>query len=326
MAEAPKKISKNVEMTGERTRAYDLWRANLSLNFIGLPFVEYSRLPTKSWPRFTINAMVFPSWSEDSSRHDVNGTMANSHGSSKSIISLIDAGVLLKEIPVFDVYLDSNFQVFEYRRPDAKSGLRVDSAEFIKTVLKQKPETIVSPFVFETESSSAAYSAWHRVAMPSSAGVMDIDFVELRNGEPVALIEATKANSADLEYGLFSFLSRGFAQASIYIQLAELLSTDAYVVTYTDEMQEVEVLKLSRSMISHIDDFDRKRQQLAKEFLGNKAAQSRSQAQGMAVGELFADGGQEFLRSLIKQRRKWAIGEYVDWLTNKAPLRSRGAG
>ena len=323
MAEAPEKISKNVEMTGERTRAYDFWCANLSLDFIGLPFVEYARLPTKSWPRFTINAVVFPSWIEDSSRHDLDGTMANSHGSSKSIISSIETGVLLMDVPIFDLYLDHHFRVFVYRHLGAKNSHRVDSAAFIEAVLKQKPETIVSPFKFEKESASAAYSAWHRVVTPSSAGVMDIDFVELRNGEPVALIEATKANSGDLEYGLFSFLSKGFAQASMYIQLAELLSTDAYVVTYTNEMQEVEVLKLSRAMISHIDDFDRKRQQRAKAHLESDAAQNRSRAQGMPVGELFADGGQEFLRGLSKQRRKLAIGEYGDWLTNKAPLRLR---
>lgn len=324
MAEAPKKISKNVEMTGERTRAYDVWRASLGLDFIGLPFVEYSRLQTKSWPRFAINAVVLPSWHENLSRHDVNGTMANSHSSSKSIIALVESGVFPKELPIFDVYLDPDFRTFECRCIGEKNGDRLNSAEFIKTVLKQEPIAMAGPFEFEKDSASAAYSAWHRVAMPSSAGMMDIDFVELRNGRPVALIEATKANSVELEYGLFSFLSRGFAQSSIYIQLAELLSTDAYVVTYTDEMQEVEVLKLSRAMISHIDDFDRRRQQLAKEFLESKSAQSRSQAQGMAVGRLFTDGGQEFLRSLSKQRRKWAIGEYVDWLTSKAPLPSRG--
>lgn len=311
-------------MTGERTRAYDVWRENLGLDFIGLPFVEYSRLQTKTWPRFAINAVVLPSWRENSSRHDVNGTMANSHSSSKSIIALVGSGVFPKEIPIFDVNLDPEFRAFECRRIDQKNGNRMDSAEFIETVLKQEPKAIEGPLAFEMDSASAAYSAWHRVAMPSSAGVMDIDFVELRNGEPVALMEATKANSGDLEYGLFSFLSRGFAQASIYIQLAELLSTDAYVVTYTDEMKEVEVLKLSRAMISHIDDFDRRRQQLAKEFLESKSAQNRSQAQGMAVSRLFSDGGQEFLRGLIKQRRKWAIADYVDWLTSKAPLPSRG--
>lgn len=323
MAEVPKKISKNVEMTGERTRAYDFWRANLSLDFIGLPFVEYARLPTKSWPRFTINAVVLPSWIENSSQQAIDATMANSHGSSKSIISSIEMGVLLKDVPIFDLYIDHHLRVFEYRRLGAKSSHRVDSKEFIEKVLIQKPEPNVSPFSFEKESASEAYSVWHRSAMPSSAGVMDIDFVELRNGVPVALIEATKANSEDLEYGLFSFLSRGFAQASIYIQLAELLSTDAYVVTYTDQMQKVEVLKLSRAMISHIDDFDRKRQQRAKAHLESNAAKNRSQAQGMAVSELFADGGHEFLRGLGKQRRKWAIDEYVDWLTNKAPLRTR---
>jgi hypothetical protein len=229
---------------------------------------------------------------------------------------------LLNGIPVVDLQLTQDLDVFEYQYIGSNSAHKVSSIEFIVDVLKRKPIEEFNLVKYKESVAARCYSRWHRDAMPSSAGVMDIDFIELRGGKPVALIEATMSNSEELEYGLFSFLSRGFAQASIYLQLKELFSTDAYVVTYTKEMQEVEILKLDKAMLGPIDKFDRMRQQFANAYLERKEAEDNTQAQGMAVSALYESGGQDFVDSLIKLRRRCKIDRYLYWLNRKVPLPS----
>ena len=314
------RLSKNVEMTGERERAYDRWRKTVNTDFLTLPFVEYSRLRTSEWPRFQINAVIFPNWSVIDNGTNNDHVTTSASPSVPTITMVTSLANVLTSIPIWQVLFPQKISSFECIRIDSTgnhSSQELSPGDFIRSLLNQTPETIVPQEILAGTSADRAYSAWHRTAMPSGAGVMDIDYIEFDGSKPFALIEATRSNDNNLEYGLFSFLSRGYAQASIYLQLAETLGIDAYVATYQDQMDKIEVLKLDRSMIGEMDEFDRSRQALATKYRHADPELTRSQAQGMAVSQLYENGGQDFLSRLSKFRRSGSLPEYLSWLNSK---------
>ena len=324
------KISKNVEMTGERHREYDQWRSELNLGHVTVPFLEYRRIPLKSasnWPIFQLLASVYPAQT-DSDAQPTEDDLENSF--KRHWEDLIKFNLLAKRIDAFPSYVglmnkDRNwFLVQQFPRKDQHANDQrqpklFGAAEFVQTILQQTwmpdhPERTGNP----KNDPFKSYSSWHRKAVPPGALVTDIDYVEIRSDEPVAVIEATRSNSNDLNYGLFSFLSRGFAQASVIVMVAEDLEVGAHLVAYLRNMSEVGLLKIDRSLISMIDELDRARQQKAKQWID--AGYDRKTAQGKATQSLYTTQDSATLMQSLKPRTKrMPIAKYSEWLLSLEP-------
>ena len=317
-----KKLSKNVEMTGERERAYDRWRASIPLDYVTIPFLEYSRKRGRDindWPLFNLHASIHPAQtSVDAAPNEADLTAAiNKHRE-----TLIDFNLLAKQMsfPSFLGLMNRNreyFLVQQFPRlpqsPEPRLPHLYTARQFVGEILKHQwqPDNLASA-PNSPDRPFYSYSRWHRQAMPRSALVMDIDYVEVRDKKPVAIIEATQSNSNDLALGLFSFLSRGFAQASVLLLVGEDLGVESYVLTYLENLSTVELLKLERSLIPQIDSVDRERQRLAK--AAKERGADNSSAQGEAVGTLYKTQGVALMASLTKNRIKMSLGDYRQWL------------
>jgi hypothetical protein len=318
-----KKLSKNVEMTGERERAYDRWRASISLDYVTIPFLEYSRKSGRGvndWPLFNIHASIHPAQ-----------TSANTAPSEADLIAafkkhretLIDFNLLAKQAPFpsflglmnrgREYFLTQQFPRRDKQTQEPRLPHLYTAQQFVEEILKHpwQPDNLASA-PNSPEHPFYSYSQWHRQAMPRSALVMDIDYVEVRDEKPAAIIEATQSNSDDLALGLFSFLSRGFAQASVLLLVGEDLGVESYVLTYLENLSSVELLKLERSLIPRIDSVDRERQNLAK--AARERGANNSSAQGEAVGTLYKTQGAALMASLTKNRIKMSIDDYRQWL------------
>ena len=320
------KISKNIEMTGERSRDYDQWRSELKLDFVIIPFLDYSRIrgrASSAWPIFNLTASIYPAQTDSDAKPNEDDLRRAFKLHQEDLIKF---NLLAKQIVTFPSYLGLMnrqrdwFLAQQFPRKDPQTDAQrppqlYSATDFVEIILKQTwepdyPELSDNP----KDNPFKSYSAWHRKAMPSNALVMDIDYVEIRSNKPVAVIEATKSNTDDLCYGLFSFLSRGFAQASVILLVAEDLGVNAYLVTYPQSMSEVELLKMDRSLIHTIDALDRSRQQIAKKEMD--AGNSRKIAQGKATKLLYQTEGTALMLSLMPQRKRLSITDYAQWLAS----------
>lgn len=318
------KISKNIEMTGKRTREYDQWRAKLPLEFVSIPFLDYARIAQKSasdWPIFNLLASIYPSQTESNAQPTNDDLRSAFHRHKEDLMKF---NLLSGQIGAFHSYMAlmnrsrELFLVQPFPRKDKQTNQRLqptalDAAQFVQRILKQTwkpdhPELAENP----QDNPFKSYSAWHRQAMPSSALVMDIDYVEIRSKKAVAVIEAIRSNTADLCYGLFSFLSRGFAQASVILMVAEDLAVGAYLVTYPRTMNEIEVLQMDRSLIPAIDAIDRDRQQIANREM--RSGKDRKTAQGIATRTLYNTQGKALMEWLLPHRKHLSITDYKKWL------------
>ncbi|HEY1351655.1 MAG TPA: hypothetical protein VGF67_18710 [Ktedonobacteraceae bacterium] len=323
-----KKLSKNVEMTGERERAYDRWRASLPLKWVSVPFLEYSRRSGRAvsdWPLFTIHAAIHPAQTSSDAVPSKADLLAALYRHRETLIgfNLIARRVTF---PAFlgvmnrsrEYVLTQQFPRWDRQTQQPRQPHLHTAQQFVETVLKHPwqpaqlacaPNTPDRPF--------ASYSRWHRQAMPGRACVMDIDYIEVRDRQPVALIEVTQSNSNDLAQGLFAFLSRGFAQASMLLLVAEDLGIESYILAYREDLSAVELLKLERTLLPRIDRVDRERQSLAR--AARERGAENSVAQGEAVRTLYTTQGAALLESLAPNRRRMSLDTYQHWLyTQKA--------
>ena len=212
-------------MTGDRDREYDRWRSKLQLECVTIPFLDYSRIARKSasdWPIFNLLASIYPSQTASDTQPDSNDLRTAFQRHKEDLIKFNSLSKQISAFPSYfalmnrprDWFIAQQFPRKDTQTNQPRPPVILEATHFVQNILKQTwspdhPESAENP----ADDPFKSYSAWHRKAMPSNALVMDIDYVEIRSGKPAAVIEATKANTDDLCYGLFSFLSRGFAQA-----------------------------------------------------------------------------------------------------------------
>jgi hypothetical protein len=317
------KLSKNVEMTHERHRSYDRWRRELEQDFRQIPFVEYQRVPNRGvaeWPLFRITASIHPVQTNSPLPPDEHDWQAIVHAKRDELQKFNECAKWTDLFPFYVALMNSeitSFYVQQMPRKDANGNIfrhptLYDQDQFAQEILKQQLRNS-RPVLRPHDSSFDAYSEWHREALPGNAGTMDIDYVEVRRAKPAAIVEVTQANTEDLLYGLFSFLSRGFAQAAVLVQLAEELRIPAYVLCYPEDLSEVELLNLGRPLIPKIDEIDRLRQQIAKRETDRSIP--KRIAQGKATSELYRSRGGDLLNSLLSMRRRMHIKQYATWLS-----------
>lgn len=322
------KISKNIEMTGERQRGYDVWRFSIPLEYISIPFLEYSRLRTNEWPFFNLHASIYPTQTSCESKPTEKDTEECLAKNKEFIDKFNQMATIVTAFTFFVVVMNKNREWFlvqqlpQVNPRDNTLPTLYSAKDFVEQILHQKwkpnsKEQAENPL----GNSFKSYSAWHRWAMPSSALVMDIDYVEIREQKPVAIIEVTKSNTDDLAYGLFSFLSRGFAQASVLVQLGEYLNVNSYVLTYPNDMKSVELLLLNRDIIPKIDKVDRERQDIANQYLIEHGSnpENRRKSQGVAVSTLYSKIGGNLMTSLESNRMRMSIDNYKQWLHELKP-------
>lgn len=322
------KQSKNFEMTGQRARAYDKWRAGLPGAWTTIPFVEYTRIggqKSDAWPLFDLHAVVLV---------EMTGKDAPPTSTDMEVIysqhrlrleALNDISERMGcDLPFYVVALNGiGTHVAVQRRwadrdrPRPKlEQMCID--QYIREVLHQQPR---SRDLIRTSGDTAPkygdYSAWHRAALADSAYVQDVDYVELRGQEPAAVIEVTQANTSDLNYGLFSFLSRSFAQMAVLVQIAEKLGVRAYLVSVPEDLTRLAILGLDKTLVPAVDAWDRQRQDLATERLPRSSAatrKDRSIAQGKATSALYDREGRSAVQKL-PGRRELTQAEYTNWLS-----------
>ena len=320
------KLSKNIEAIGVRSRPYDDWRISLSeLKFYSIPVIEYARLSRshhETWPLFRINASIFPGQTDQDHKPTEAELNAAFRTYKNSLIDFNFVASLFQSFPFYlalmnrpiTYFLVQQFPRHVPKQDSPKPPFIHTAKSFVEEVIRQQWR-LKEDLAFADHpvgNPSKAYSAWHRKAMGPSALMADVDYIEMRNENPVAVIEVTKANSDDLSYGLFAFLTRSFAQASVMILIAEELSVDAYAVTYSDALSHVARLRLHRDLIPKIDGIDRARQQLARQKTDEGA--NWSKAQGWAVRTLWDREGKELMESLAADLHSSTLSDYQKWL------------
>ena len=104
------------------------------------------------------------------------------------------------------------------------------------------------------------YSLWHRNKLPiitkkRDLYCSDIDWVEWRNGRPVALIECRRAigslKNADDVINHFKTLNNGF-QLELYARLSSTLKINAFLVAIEDPYPDMEEYSSASFTVVHI--------------------------------------------------------------------------
>src|SRR5260370_1117780 len=151
-----KKLSKNVEMTGERERAYDRWRASIPLDYVTLPFLEYSRKSGRGvndWPLFNTHASIYPAQTTANAAPSEADLMAAINGQRETLIGF---NLLAKQasFPFFLGLMNrsrEHFLTLQFPRRDPKtqeprSPRLYTAQQFVEEILKHpwQPDKLAS--------------------------------------------------------------------------------------------------------------------------------------------------------------------------------------
>jgi hypothetical protein len=283
-------MSKNIEATGERSGPYDSWRTGLltlpSDTYITIPFVESSSLPGGDYPYFGINCVVFPrvlsqdeNLTDDQYRAAVN-TETQGYAQHQQWLSHLN-------VPVVAAVVDYNLTKFATKSLIDNSERIVSRAQFIQDVIRQRFKHGRDRDVTISDVNHLSrYSTWHRAALTSDSYVFEVNYVELRKGVPVALIERTHVTRGDRERNFFNFMTRGFTQGMVLLQIAERLGVKCFCIVYEEDMSRVLVVELNRELIEMSKGLASERAQLSNQFMSIEGL-SYGHAQGKACDQLY---------------------------------------
>lgn len=352
--------TQHIEVTGERVRAYDRWRENLSALPLGTynppVFIEHSKLPgardNTGWPLLDIHCLLLMSALKEGER--VRADILEQVISERRDALPIHANIASRlGVPLFVGITDfevSRFLVQQIGLNETYAPVSLDRAQFGERVIKQRfhrdPRSQDS---FRSKKDESRYSSWHRHYLTSGSYLHDIDYVELRNDLPVGVIEVTKANrdrqrsrsdSYCLRKGFSDFLTRGFAQSALLLQSAEKISVNCYCAVYitdesSDTLSKLFLVKMTRELVALASELHPQRierseeylQELIREHRGKLTPEARrryySWANGRACAELFEEN-KDALAQLVKrtERKEFTVREYEEWLVSLTPSAS----
>jgi hypothetical protein len=282
-------MSKNIEATGERRGPYDTWRAGLSTlpqdTFMTIPFVESSSLAGGDYPYFDINGVIFPhvlgqheNLTDEQYLAAVN-TEAQRYVQHQQWLSHL-------RVPVIATVIDYNLTKFAIKDLIDNCNRIVTRAEFIRDVIRQRFKYGRDVDVTLNDVNHLSrYSTWHRVALTNDSYVFEVNYVELRKGVPVALIERTHVTRGNLERNFFNFMTRGFTQGMVLLQIAERLEVKCFCTVYEQNMSTVLLVELNRGVIEMSKGLASERAQLSDQFMRNEGLRY-GHAQGKACDQL----------------------------------------
>jgi hypothetical protein len=312
-------MSKNVEATGERRRPYDEWRmalrslpqgSHISLN------VEYSPSPGEGYPHFDIHCLIDPlvlnktdAFSNEQYEEAVNKVASKYAAHHHDWLSRLG-------VPVIAAVADYGLTTFAIR--DILSSEPVaflKRADFVNDVIRQsfKDGRDSNPYVADLREVTR-YSTWHRAALTNNNSLLtEVNYVELRDDSPVALIERTQARN-DLKRTFFDFMSRGFAQGMLLLQAAEKLGVRCFCTVYLQDMSRLLVVELNRTVLEMAKPMNPERQRLSREFQTNEGLPYR-QAQGKASAAVY-DKYSNLLDKMLAAttHNEYTLAEYEAWL------------
>ena len=319
-------FSKNYEATGERSKSYDIWRKNLkslpSNTYTSLTYIDYTRLPHArvgtDWPIFELQCLLYP---------DV--LSENVQLSPAKMKLLLESGAFDVElykrlassigIPFYITVADyemNNFLVYEATREGKRTARKYTAQRFAENVINQEWDYDSRKATgYRGDNGLLRYGAWHRYALSNRAYHIDIDFVELRANSPVAVIEATQSNSHDLRKAFFDFMTRGFPQEAVLVQVSEGLSVPCFIIAYLKDMSQLFVVQLNRDIVVMSDPLNRRRSELSKGF--ERQGDQRRIAQGKACSILYEEG-EDLLNDMLGTTwsQHFELGKYQEWLEN----------
>lgn len=278
-------MSKNIEATGERIRSYDTWRGALASlpaeTYLKLPYVESSVLTAGDYPYFGISCVLFPrvfehrgKWTTAQYLEAANNE-ATRYEPHREWLSRL-------EVPVIAAAIDYDLSNFALKNVIDNSERVVNRETFVKEVIRQrfKSGRDRNP-VIAAATEVDRYSKWHRDALTDNSYVYEVNYVEIRNRKPVALIERTQVTRGNLERNFFNFMTRGFTQGMVLLQIAEKLGVKCYLTVYERDMSRLMVAELNREVVEMVREISSERNTLSAQYretegLSNKHANGKA--------------------------------------------------
>ncbi len=313
-------MSKNIEATGKRIGAYDRWRANLESlphdTYVSLQYAEYSPIRAGAYPYFDIHCFIFPLVLDQSERlTDEQYSEAVSHQSSAYAVH--ETWLSRLGVPVFFAVIDYGFTTFAVKDiSQASSEVSiVNRAKFVGDVIRQTFRNgRDSNEQIKDRNQVSRYSLWHRVILSNNSYLQDVDYVEVRDKNPVAVIEATQVTRGDLKRNFFNFMTRGFTQGMILLQIAERLEVECFCTVYMPDMSRLLVVKLNREVVEMSRPLSPERATLSKQFMRDEKL-SYGVAQGKACGVLY-DKYSHLIEKMLAATtyEQYTLDQYHRWL------------
>jgi hypothetical protein len=328
--------SRHREQLGHREREYDRWRNGLQqrIPFVQVAYIEASRTAAqvgRDWPIFDIHCIVAPLVL---ARHDsLEAQKVEDFIVAKSAELQVYRHVARQlGIPLYCAVADYELQRFLVRRATTMPGevaqpvQEVNAQQYAEQVIGQHWLPTPGPRdALDRETDlTMRYSKWHRWALTSRDYMVDIDYLELHEGRPKAMIEATRANpthGADIPKlwkGLSDFFSRGFYQLGVSLQIAEALEIPYYVVVYegnvdTSANSKLLGVRVTRDIVVLADPMDRQRATVVRQL--EDQGKSRSHAMGLACSHIY-DQYRDQLKETVETAgfREWSRSTHEKWL------------
>ena len=311
-------MSKNIEATGERIRSYDTWRGRLTSlpaeTYLKLPYVENSALTPADYPYFGISCVLFPrvfehhrEWTTAQYLEAANNE-ASRYESHREWLSHLG-------VPVLAAAIDYDLSKFALKNVVDKSERVVNRGTFVKEVIRQrfKYGRDTNPAIADAYEVDR-YSTWHRAALTTDSYVYEVNYIELRNGKPVALIERTQVTRGDLERNFFNFMTRGFAQGMVLLQIAEKLAVKCYLTVYERDMSRVMVAELNREVVEMAQGPSSERNTLSAQYRATEGL-SYGHSHGKAC-EVLYDKYPDLRKNMLAAttHNEYSRAEYQQWL------------
>lgn len=311
-------MSKNIEATGERIRSYDTWRSALTSlpagTYLKLPYVENSALTPPDYPYFGISCVLFPrvferrgEWTNAQYQEAANNEASRYEPHRDWLFRL--------EVPVLAAAIDYDLSKFALKDVTNNSERVVNRETFVKQVIRQRfksgrDRNPAIPAATEVDR----YSKWHRLALTDNSYVYEVNYVELRNRNPVALIERTQVTRGDLERNFFNFMTRGFTQGMVLLQIAEKLGVKCYLTVYERNMSRLLVVELNRKVVEMVREISSERNILSAQYRETEGL-SNSYANGKACAVLYDKYpglGKDMLAATT--HNEYSRTQYQQWL------------
>ncbi len=197
-------LSKNVEATGRRVKAYDNWRIDLKElpgdTFTPLTYIEYTSAGARDEFICNLHCLIFPYVIGEKENLSEERFVEVKAENSIQLGRYKDIGAKLR-IPAYYAMADYHLSTFFVQdlNTDTLQFRQLTPPDFAATIIRQRWEYDPKRKTGQRiEGPIEGYSSWHRYALSNSSYLCDIDYVELRDSTPVAIIEATQSNGDNL--------------------------------------------------------------------------------------------------------------------------------
>ena len=312
-------MSKNVEATGKRITSYDEWRTSLSElpegTYFRVPFLESSASSNTEYPYFDIHCVVFPNVLAPQ-RQLTAEQYAKAAKLEAAHYERHRAWLSRLNVPVIAAVINYDMTTFAIKSViDDSEPLVVNRTTFVNDVIHQqfRSQRTTSLTIRQGDQVSR-YSAWHRVALSLESYVFEVNYVELREGNPVAIIERTQVTRGDLNKNFFNFMTRGFTQGMVVLQVAERLAAKCFLTVYEKDMSRLLVVELNREVLEMAKPLSKERAELSDRFETQEQL-PRKWAQGKASQVLYDKYG-DLRERMLKATNytEYSNSEYQAWL------------